>query len=417
MLVSASPSPSATPDPLSDFTHTPGTELTPSGLDWQAVTDIVVTDGVRLSNITAWAGGFVAVEWRRQPPHGVREAAIWRSADGRTWKRSRLPSRVQHIWELLPFQGGLVLASQSRGYDRDGFALDIWRSTDGAVWRRIGEVGAPRPVGLGDEWRIWPTALVATAGHLSLIAMVAWSIGSGGSTPFGSRIASIGDLALTLPTHQDLLLGWTSLDGAEWVRRPVTGILDAEGHGSIDLVMSTPEGLRAIRIGGRQVVLASRDGLTWRNVAPLPRDYEWGGSEGLLWADGAPLLISDSGKQEGSEGCGNRLGTWWLGDDGGWDEVLDRQPAFVYGAAAEGTSLVLVGYSWCRGDDEWAWILVSSDGGRTWDPGLSWTGAPGSCLYEVAIRDRTVVMLGCAPDQAAPATAVPAIWTADLPPV
>jgi hypothetical protein len=51
--------------------------------------------------------------------------------------------------------------------------------------------------------------------------------------------------------------------------------------------------------------------MRWRDVAALPADYTWGGSEGLLWADDGLLLIFDSGKDGGTGSA-----TGWA--SGGW---------------------------------------------------------------------------------------------------
>ena len=121
------------------------------------------------------------------------------------------------------------------------------------------------------------------------------------------------------------------------------------------------------------------------------------------------LLLGDNRAEEGSEACGIRLGAWRLDEDGTWVETLDRQPAFVHGAAADGATVLVAGRSWCAG--EWAWIIGSADGGRTWDPDLSWIGPTRSCRGEIAIADGTAIVVDCAAQQALLWAAVPASAT------
>ena len=186
------------------------------------------------------------------------------------------------------------------------------------------------------------------------------------------------------------------------------GVEDAWSEGELSLVSATNDGLLAMRIGGRdQAILASRDGLTWTNVAPVPDTYEWGGSEGLIAPNASPMLFADDGAPGGGS-FGNRLGGWLLGSGGTWTRVLDRQPAFSIWQAGDGDAVIVVGQGWDVADQRWPWTLVSLDGGRTWDPDLSWIGAAGSCVGAVAIGDNLAVMLGCDRTE-------PAIWAAPLP--
>jgi hypothetical protein len=49
-----------------------------------------------------------------------------------------------------------------------------------------------------------------------------------------------------------------------------------------------------------------------------------------------------------------------------------------------------------------SWLLVSADGGATWDDTLSWSGDDPWCLGDLAERDGTVLLDGgCAPPDAA----------------
>jgi hypothetical protein len=391
------PSPSSTLDALGDFTHVPGTGA-PSDLDWQPVTEPTLEAGASLFHLTAWDGGFAVIEQRRDPDHGWRHA-IWWSPDGRTWERTPLPTKVRQIWWLLPFRDGLVLASgRHRGYSSESFRLDIWRSPDGRSWRHAGAIGASLPLRLKRErfWHLWPAELLATEEGLTLLARVTYSQGTGGSTRDVTQfVSNRGPMRVRASPHPDRVWGWRSRDGSRWHRRPVRGVVAPNGNGSIDLATITPDSILARQVDGTRLLLSSRGGLRWTIVAPL--------------------LLSDNGEEEGSESCGNRLGAWRLGPGEVWTEVLDRQPAFVHGAAADGGWVILTGKSWCAG--EWAWILVSADGGRTWDPDLSWTGRRGTCRSEAAVHGGTAVVLACTRDRSRTTADDPPMWWAQLPPL
>ncbi len=391
--------------PLGDFTHVPGAGAT-QGLDWQPAAGPALEQGASLVHPTAWAGGFAVVERPRngdkQTPHAVRT-----SADGRSWERTVLPEAVRYVYWLRPFRDGLVLVSaQHRGYTPDRFRLDTWRSVDGLTWRRVGSVAASLPERLKREryWSIVPVELIATDRGLTLLASVVYSEGAGGSSRDATIVVSGGTSApVRARTRPARIWGWTSRDGSEWDRRRVGGVVGPDGYGFVNVTTQAPSRILAIR-GNGDALLSSRDGLRWRVEAPLPSDFEGGVSEALLWtADGA-LVLGDNGA-EGGEACGNRLGAWRLDQDGTWVETLDRQPAVAKGAAADGATVLVAGKSWCAG--EWAWVIGSADGGRTWDPDLSWIGPLGSCRGEMAIADGTAVVVDCAAQQALLWAAVP----------
>jgi hypothetical protein len=407
------PTPSATLDPLGDFTHVSGGGVT-QGLDWQPAAGPALEQGASLVRPTAWAGGFAVVERPRtgdkRTPH-----AVLTSADGRSWERTVLPEAVRNVYWLEPFRDGLVLVSaQHRGYTPDRFRLDTWRSADGLTWRRVGSVAASLPERLKREryWSIVPVELIATERGLTLLASVVYSEGAGGSKRDATIVVSGGTSApiraRTRPAAR--LWGWTSRDGSEWDRRRVSRVVASDGYGFVK--DATRAGTRIIAIRGNgQAILSSRDGLRWRVEARHPSDFGDGGSEELLWTSDGVLLLGDNRAEEGSEACGNRLGAWRLDEDGTWVETLDRQPAFVHGAAAEGATVLVAGRSWCAG--EWAWIIGSADGGRTWDPDLSWIGPLGSCRGEVAIADGTAVVVDCADQQALLWAEVPSTSASD----
>ncbi len=401
----ASPAPSPTIDPLGDFTHVPGTGAT-QGLDWQPAVAPALEDGASLSRLTAWAGGFAVVErWRDEDGNG--RYAVLTSTDGRSWGRAPLAKAVRDVYWVRPFRDGLVLMStRDRRYTPDRFRLDTWRSDDGLSWQRVGTVNASLPPRLKQQhyWGITPVELIATDEGLTLLASVVYARGAGGSTRDATIFVSWDRAApVRAQTHPGRAWGWTSADGSAWARARVSGVVGPDGWGFINVTAQAPTRIFAIR-GNGDALLSSRDGLRWRVEAPLASDFEQGVSDALLWtADGA-LLFGDD-RAAGNEGCGNRLGAWRLEDEGGWVETLDRQPAVAKGVAADGATVLVAGKSWCAG--EWAWVIGSSDGGRTWHPDLSWVGPLGSCRGEVAIADGTAVVVDCADGDALLWTTLP----------
>lgn len=407
---SAIPTPTPTPDPLRDFQDQPGTDTTPGGLDWQQVDGPTQARRARLGDLMTWSGGFVAVEWRERRDGTERAPAVWSSPDGRAWTRAPLPRLDGDLLDIVPFRGGLALLAIDRrvalSSNGRAYRITVWRSDDATTWRPTGTFGDTVPAAYVQGWRWSVRDPMTVNGRLVFIAHLQYSIGSGGwlGTPWAMRGAQA---RLSPGSGEEQLLAWSSRDGTTWSAAPVTGIGTAPTH-----TTWAPEGVRAFD----PKLHESRDGIAWERIAGSPPYYEWGGPDGLLWADGASLVFADNGDPDGMEGCGNRLGVWRLERDG-WVKTLDRQAAAVNGADADGRTVILTGDSWCQPVDEnaeWSWILVSWDGGRTWDPETSWVGAPDTCVGDVAIHDGRAVLLACSV-RSIGEPPHPAFWVTDLP--
>ncbi|MEX1297333.1 MAG: hypothetical protein AB1Z67_14315 [Candidatus Limnocylindrales bacterium] len=376
-------------DPLVDFTHEPGTEAEPAGLDWIAVPLDEAEIPSRRFELTGWSGGFAFLE-RPQGP-GAKRHAAWTSADGRSWTKTLLPAAVKEPFWLEPYRDGLVLASeQRRGYRAHDIKMDFWRSADGVDWRLAGSLEAEVPRSTPDL-ALWPMALFPLDERMTLLGILRDRWASGGRVGDAVEFVASGRGA---PVPKDVARVWTSRGGAAWRERALTGLADSRGELHVETEFASPDAAWVVRTGAERALLRSPDGIRWEPAAPIPEHFEEGGQADMLWAADGLLLLGDNADREGNEGCGNRLGVWRLDEDvASWTEVLDRQPAFVNGAAAEGDWVVLTGRSWCPGD--WAWTLISRDGGRSWDPDLSWVGDYGTCLGQVAIHDGNVVVFGC----------------------
>lgn len=413
---SPTPGPSPTPIParvgFEAIPNQPGVGAEPGGLPWVQVVP-PLPEGRHLWSVMTWAGGFAALEWadRKQAPD--QAVAIWRSADGTDWTRAPLPTAAANAWYLLAQGDDLVLSVLIPTATDTQVHVDLWRSADAVDWRRSGTFQRQLPPRDRKAWELRAAALLVIRGRLVLLtATTHRDNGSGGSAADAPQLATAGGAALAqllpLPENPEHMTGWVSRTGERWSGRRVEGVVTSLGTVSLGIQGQGPDGPLGIVEGLDPALVTSRNGLTWTRVAGLPEDWTSLGSFGIIWSDGGPLVIADSDKEAGGAGCGNRVGGWRLDTAAtAWTEVLDRQAAIAHGLAAEGTLVIVPGGGWCTAPD-WGWTLVSTDGGRTWDPDLSWTGRPGTCVGDVAIKDGVAVMLGC-PDDGHP------IWRAELP--
>lgn len=131
----------------------------PDGSAWSRVDDSGVFHGARVSSITSFRGGFVAVGSVFPPPGDImiggpdRSTAIaWWSSDGRTWKASTIdPGRG-----LQSVQAGAtgLLATGSGECGGCVGPAALWHSDDGRLWRRVGDDVSGWPAYGSDGTRI-----------------------------------------------------------------------------------------------------------------------------------------------------------------------------------------------------------------------------------------------------------------------
>ena len=171
------------------------------GLQWTLV-DAMPQVGVA-RGVTATKDGYTA--WGTEcldvcgPP---KQAALWRSKDGRSWLR--VPSQPSlargEVYEIVATPTGALAAGAT--YDDDGYPTGVvWRTVDGTKWTKIA---------LPDGARHSFFRLTSTGGHY---------------VTDGLRQSDGGDVWGT----------WTSADGATWTRLPDG---DVRG-GTFDLVASS----------------------------------------------------------------------------------------------------------------------------------------------------------------------------------
>lgn len=361
-----------------------------------------------MTALIPWEGGFAAVEKK-----GDRPVRVWRSADGNVWRSARLPREIRSLRSLLPFRGGLILTGNADGSFTDQ-SFSLWRSPDGVRWHASGSIRLKVPARYPDHCQLNHVYEQSAAGRLIVLAAMCRDACCGlVPLPDGPQLALAGSAARAAAASEPGgEVVWTSRGGVRWTRHDPRGVADGSGDELVDIIGRASDGLLAFRRGREQTVLRSRNGVAWEQVAVLPDRYDADGQQAIAEVTDGFVLVGDG---PDGRGYGNNMVAWVSEPDGTWTQVLDLQPAYVHSMVADGDTVIASGESWAPGpegldgeDIRWAWTLVSLDGGRTWDPASSWTGAVDSCLWGIAVHDGTAVMIGCVPgDPPMYATALP----------
>ena len=429
--VSPSPVPSAVPVPIWPDADVPGDGgLTPGVLAWEAAGEPLRSSHKGLNHLTAWRGGFAALEFRDDERRSESTArAVWHSADGRTWIRSRLPAEARYAVALLPLDGGLVVATDIQtDFAHRGFDYAFFRSDDGTQWTRSSTLHYRVPAALERQnCQANDREFASIDGALMLYVGLCWDPCCGfGPSPASQAWAMLTSAtALTAGPQEHGVVAWRSTDGAHWRPQPLDGVQPAKGQaygGSFGFRPHAADGeLLAVRDARTDDLIRSTDGIHWTTFGTLP-DIVSSGTQILpvpVTADSV-LVIGD----DDSSGYGNPMNTWVMEADGTTTATMARRPAVTNAVIADGSAVMAFGYSWGPGptgvdedDQSWAWIMASPDGGRTWDPARSWTGSDGSCIGEAVRHGTTVVAQACVPsrpygvarDSFAP------FWVAELP--
>jgi hypothetical protein len=365
-----------------------------------------VPDDHWLTDLTPWAGGFAALE----SDNDDEKYALWTSSDGSTWDRAPLPEGVDN--GRLVALGDHVYLQEFRGRgESQELRIRTWRTSDGRRWQDQGLFVWHLPASVGDAWHIVSRDVVAAPDRLVMFGTIEPCCGSGGSIPLGTKYASIA--TATAREHVPLagLAIWTSPDGADWTRRSNRDLRDAETGDNAWLthVSGVADGILATSATD-DMLWASPDGGRWEPMGPLPPGYEGGlGSHGLVTVEGQVIVSFDI------EGPGDRVEAWLRDADGGWTRSLRESWTSLGSLVASGRLVIAAGRS-RSGLESWPRILVSTDGGATWDPDLSWSGTPGGCARDLAANGTRLVLLGCddGPDTILEPGA-PTLWHADLP--
>ena len=224
--------------------------FSPDGASWERIT-LGDVNSTRVNAVT-WDGrSFVAVGEDRSQftdlkdlPTATARAAVWTSADGRTW--TRVPhTTVLDVGGFIdtmedPMTGGMrgvitgpagLIAVGSVCQNNPAACQSAaWTSTDGTSWERV--VGMPTLPGV--------LKAVATSGS----GYVAVGAQSCGSTPL-SEVAGCPALILTSP------------DGQAWTRQPF------EQSGDLRTITWVGDRYFATAPGGPGFLWTSTDGSTW----------------------------------------------------------------------------------------------------------------------------------------------------------
>jgi hypothetical protein len=392
----AVPTPSPAPRP------TPGTEPSPTGLGWVPVS--LNIPGERwLTDLTAWAGGFAALE----SDHDGDLFALWTSPDGAVWERAPLPRGV-YGGRIVGLRNDLYLV-EPRDRGAQDLRIRTWRTNDGRAWHRQGLLDWRLPPSLGDDWRVGLAHIVAITDRLVVFGAVEPCCGAGGGVPLGTKYALIGGDASSVRVPLGGLVIWTSPDGKRWTRRSNRNLRDPEsGDNAWVHPYGLPGGILAVRLTTDDALFASPDGVGWESIGPLPPEYEGTGPVELVTTDANVVMAFDDEAET--------LEVWLRGADGAWTQTLHEPSILMTGLVAAGTLVIVTGQRYDPGSDSWPRIIVSTDGGASWDPDLSWSGVPGGCVHEPAADGTRLVLLSCDDGRDTdPEPGTTTLWYADVP--
>jgi hypothetical protein len=361
------PGPSETPEPSSSSLVSSPSASAPSSADpSQAAGPLEITWNVTGIEPTASISGlaFADGQWFALgmrdlggfgEEDGTRDAAIWRSDDGRSW----VPAEIRAVdaegdysvvIDLVELDGVLVAIGSWGAMQSDQLAWVTWRSTDGgASWTENRD--SPGPFG----------ALQAiTTGGPGLIG-AGWTYA--GTTPFDSYIV-------------------TSRDGIIWeeVGAPLTltAIHDL-----------APLGDRVVAVGSSWI--ESPSGVDERQMAWYSDDsgetWTAGDSAPVSAQVGTPQDLVQFGAGLVAVGGAVDVASWVTFDGGAWDVFEVASSAESFAVAALDTGLVAVGNTHPTGPSTW-----TSTDARTWSAGPEL--ADNSVRMRAAAGNGDVVIVG-----------------------
>jgi hypothetical protein len=191
----------------------PGTGTTPGGLPWRPVA-APLAEGIGLSRLVTWSGGFAVIESENEPGGDSVDVALWHSPDGATWVRSPLPVEVTSVWSLVADGDELVLATVGPPWNRKSVNVRLWRSKDAVAWDPAGSFADRLPAGDRRDWDLGARALlVVDDGLVLLTARTRFQSGSGGWSPIGPQLALVDAQALRAARPPERMTAWTTRDG------------------------------------------------------------------------------------------------------------------------------------------------------------------------------------------------------------
>ena len=370
----------------------------PGGLDWRPVIERQPPADTRSMGSTAWAGGFASVH-----AGDDRVLSSWVSADGQTWQHASLPVGITWVSALLPLGDGLAIIADTEDFDPDAWTFEVWTSGDGLRWRQASRQRIRTPERYAGYRRIvhgyWPT-------DRGIVALQTYT-----QQPCCGFAPGSMSFVAAKEREPDVTFAWTSSNGRRWTRQRASGVHGYPGQhlgfsisaGEGELLAVWPE--RSRRIG------RSTDGVHWRTVGRYPAQLDtYAPFELARTADGFVLAGEPS---DSDIGTGNTLTVWRRSGGGPWVRTLEPRQGTPWSMASMGETVIVTGDRLdpdeLEADDpsRLSWLLVSADGGATWDDALSWFGDDPWCLGGLTERDGTVLLgASCAPPDAASAYVV-----------
>jgi hypothetical protein len=344
------PPPSTTVPP----TTVPGPQ---AAFGWERVSDPILEDGTNANAVIRHDGGLLAVGISS----GYQDGALWRSTDGRTWKRTMDPVLADaELTDVVPYRNGLVVIGNTpfdwENPDREPV---IALSEDGESWERIDTSDPEIFVPASFDFQ-GPLRSIAVAGDRIVVAGThiwisddarTWTLAEELEEQAIAHGVVVGDHGIVVVGQTfagtPSALVWHSTDGDQWTEQRVstpgrlvttmyTVAATSAGYVAGGLVGDdsgwTPDGGRQTADAG---VWVSPDGLTWTSAVD---DREQLGGEYGQWIqgfaeDGAVLVAIGIEMYSNSDSA---TAVVWESDDAGftWQRVAD--PDHRFGNVFEG---------------------------------------------------------------------------------
>jgi hypothetical protein len=203
----------------------------------------------------------------------------------------------------------------------------------------------------------------------------------------------------------DETFAWTSEDGKIWARHEAQGFEPSGEHRGHRITQGRGE-LLALWGHPTYAIGRSTDGIRWRTIGHHPERLDLDSVPTLLARSGAALVLG--GYAWGARGSDETFALWRSRNGEDWRRTYARVDGRPASMVTSGRSVIVAGNDQdARNLDadpppELPWIMVSRDGGRTWDESLAWTGDTDWCLGRLTASGRTVSLdAGCATPDAA----------------
>jgi hypothetical protein len=198
---------------------------------------------------------------------------------------------------------------------------------------------------------------------------------------------------------------WTSDDGRAWARHRTQGFRPSGEHRGHQVTQGRGE---LLALWGRPTYAIGRttDGIRWRTIGHHPERLDLDSGMQLLARSNDELVLG--GTAWGAGDSDETFALWRSSDGEDWQRTYARADGSPGSMVASGRIVIVAGndqdarYLDADPPPDLPWLMVSRDGGRTWDQSLGWTGDTDWCLDSLtASRDTVVLDARCATPDAA----------------